>query len=62
MSSPEAALPIYQLTCQLASLDPSPEMQQLFGALRGNQALIDRFVRVIEGTLGVADFFGQVAA
>ena len=34
----ETALPIYKLTCQLTSLEPSaPKMQQLFSALRGNQ-------------------------
>jgi flavin-dependent dehydrogenase len=34
----EAALPIYEFTCQLATLEPPPpEMQQLFAALRNNQ-------------------------
>src|SRR5258708_33981411 len=32
------ALPMYEFTCQLATLEPPPpEMQQLFGAIHGNQ-------------------------
>jgi hypothetical protein len=33
-------------------------MQQLFGALQGNQAAIDDFVSVMAGTLPVPTFFG----
>ena len=54
----EAVLPMYELTCQLASLEPpSPEMQQFFGALRGNQAEIDRFWGTIAGTVPIPEFF-----
>ncbi len=53
-----AAFPIYEFTCQLASLEPPPpEMQQLFAALRGNQADTDRFMGVLAGTTPVSEFF-----
>jgi flavin-dependent dehydrogenase len=53
-----AALPVYEFTCQLATLEPPPpEMQQLFAALRGNQADTDRFLGLIAGTTPVPDFF-----
>jgi 2-polyprenyl-6-methoxyphenol hydroxylase-like FAD-dependent oxidoreductase len=52
------ALPIYELTHQLASLSPpTPEQQALFSALRGNQSETDRFFGTIAGTVPVADFF-----
>jgi flavin-dependent dehydrogenase len=54
----EAALPVYEFTCQLATLEPPPpEMQRLFAALRGNQADTDRFMGLIAGTTPVPDFF-----
>jgi hypothetical protein len=54
----EAALPMYHLTCQLASLTPPPpEMQQLFAALRGNQAEIDRFHGIMAGTVPIQEFY-----
>ena len=54
----EAALPLYEFTCQLATLqEPPPEMQQLFGALRGNQEQTDRFFGVIAGTTPLPEFF-----
>jgi len=54
----EAAMPLYEFTCQLATLqEPPPEMQQLFGALRGNQEQTDRFFGVIAGTTPMAEFF-----
>jgi 2-polyprenyl-6-methoxyphenol hydroxylase-like FAD-dependent oxidoreductase len=54
----EAALPIYELTCQLASLQPpAPEMQQLFAALCGNQTETNRFFGTIAGTVPVTEFF-----
>jgi hypothetical protein len=57
-----AAMPIYQLTCQLATLAPRPEMQQLLASLRGNQAAIDRLIDAIVGTVPIPDFFAAVAA
>jgi flavin-dependent dehydrogenase len=57
-SRDERSQPIYQLTCEFAKLEPPPpEMQQLFGALQGNQAAIDDFVSVMAGTLPVPEFF-----
>ncbi|MFN0089006.1 MAG: NAD(P)/FAD-dependent oxidoreductase [Acidimicrobiales bacterium] len=54
----EATLPTFEFTCQLAPFDPpTPEMLALFGALRGNQAQIDRFWGVLAGTVPVQDFF-----
>jgi flavin-dependent dehydrogenase len=54
----ELAFPIYEFTSQLASLEPPPpEMQQLFGALRGNQPDTDRFLGVLTGTTPVPAFF-----
>jgi flavin-dependent dehydrogenase len=54
----ESALPIYEFTCQLASLEPPPpEQQQLFAALRENQAETDRFMGLLAGTTPFAEFF-----
>ena len=54
----EAALPMYELTCQFAMLEPPPpEMQQLFAALRGNQADTDRFMGTLTGTTPIPEFF-----
>jgi flavin-dependent dehydrogenase len=54
----EAATPIYELTCQLAALEPlPPEMAQLFFALQGNQAQTDRLIGAIVGTVPVQEFF-----
>jgi flavin-dependent dehydrogenase len=64
----EAALPIYGLTTEFATLEPPPaEMQQLFGVLAGNQAAMDEFVGVMAGTVSAAAFFnpdhiGQIFA
>jgi 2-polyprenyl-6-methoxyphenol hydroxylase-like FAD-dependent oxidoreductase len=54
----ERVLPMYELTCQLATLEPPPpEMQQLLGAMQGNQKAMDGFVRVNAGTTSPAEFF-----
>jgi len=54
----DAALPIYEFTCQLATLEPpSAEMQQLFASLRGNQADTDRFMGILAGTTSIPEFF-----
>jgi flavin-dependent dehydrogenase len=55
----EVAFPIYEFTSQLANLEqpPPPEMQQLFAALRGNQADTDRFLGVLTGTTPAPAFF-----
>jgi 2-polyprenyl-6-methoxyphenol hydroxylase-like FAD-dependent oxidoreductase len=49
---------IYEFTCELATLEPPPpELQQLLGAMRGNQAAMDGFARVNAGTTSPAEFF-----
>jgi 2-polyprenyl-6-methoxyphenol hydroxylase-like FAD-dependent oxidoreductase len=54
----EVAKPIYEFICLLATLNPLPvEMQQLLGALQGNQAEIDRFFGVMENTVPITEFF-----
>ncbi len=61
-------MPMYELTAQAASLEPPPpEMQELLGAIAGNQAAMDGFVQVNSGALPPADFFspdniGQIFA
>ncbi|MEP6915760.1 MAG: NAD(P)/FAD-dependent oxidoreductase [Acidobacteriota bacterium] len=51
------ALPMYEFTCQLAMLEPPPPgMQQLFGAIHGNQKAMDGFAQMNAGTISPADF------
>jgi hypothetical protein len=38
---------------------PSPPMQQLYRALRGNQPEIDRFLGTVEGTVSIPEFFAS---
>ena len=53
----EASRGMYQLTNQIASLDPDPtRITQLVHALQGNQAETDRFFGVLAGTVPVAEF------
>ena len=52
------ALPIYEFTSQLATLEPPPlEMQQLLGAVHGNEEAMDGFVSVVAGTVSPVEFF-----
>jgi flavin-dependent dehydrogenase len=54
----ETVLPMYELTCQLATQDPPPpEMRQLFAALRANPAEADRFFGTLAGTVPIPEFF-----
>ena len=54
----EEALPIYDFTCDFAKLEPPPpELQQLIGAMQGNQEAMDDFVSVMAGTLPAPKFF-----
>jgi flavin-dependent dehydrogenase len=54
----EAAMPAYDFACDLATLEPpTPEMQQFFASLRGNQAETDRFFGTIAGTVPIGDVF-----
>ena len=51
-------LPVYRLTAERARLEPASEqVRRLFGALRGNQPEIDRYVGVTAGTVAHDDFF-----
>jgi 2-polyprenyl-6-methoxyphenol hydroxylase-like FAD-dependent oxidoreductase len=54
----ETALPLYEFTCQLATLaPPPPEMQQLLAALQGNQEQTNRFFALFAQTVSVPAFF-----
>jgi len=54
----ERVAPIYEFTCQLAALEPPPpKLQQLLGAVHGNQAAMDGFARVNAGVTSPAEFF-----
>ncbi len=54
------AMPIYEFTAQLATLEPPPpELQQLLGAVHGNQESMDGFVSVVSGVVSPADFFSE---
>lgn len=61
-------MPLYELQCQLASLQaPPPELQQLLGALYGNQEATNRFFGVLDGSIPFPEFFapeniGQIMA
>jgi 2-polyprenyl-6-methoxyphenol hydroxylase-like FAD-dependent oxidoreductase len=51
---------IYELTAGLASQEPpSPQMQQIFAAMRGNQEAMDGFARVIAGVTPPPEFFSE---
>jgi 2-polyprenyl-6-methoxyphenol hydroxylase-like FAD-dependent oxidoreductase len=53
-------LPMYELTCQFATLEPPPpELQQLLGAVHGNQEAMDAFARVMAGVTSPAEFFSE---
>jgi 2-polyprenyl-6-methoxyphenol hydroxylase-like FAD-dependent oxidoreductase len=53
----KAALPMYELTCRLARLEPPDEvMAQLLSALAGNPADTSRFLGIIAGSVPVTDF------
>jgi 2-polyprenyl-6-methoxyphenol hydroxylase-like FAD-dependent oxidoreductase len=54
----EEVMPMYDFTCQLATLKPpQAEMQQLIGAIAGKQAAMDAFVQMNAGTVSPASFF-----
>jgi flavin-dependent dehydrogenase len=54
----EATLPIYEMTCQFAALQPPPpETQQLIAALRHDREQASRFLGTVVGTVPVAEFF-----
>jgi 2-polyprenyl-6-methoxyphenol hydroxylase-like FAD-dependent oxidoreductase len=52
------ARPVYEFTDDFAQLrPPPPEMQQLLGAMHGNQEAMDGFVSVQANTLAAPEFF-----
>jgi 2-polyprenyl-6-methoxyphenol hydroxylase-like FAD-dependent oxidoreductase len=53
-------LPLYEFTAQLATLEPPPpELQQLLGAVHGNQEAMDGFARVNAGVTSPAEYFSE---
>lgn len=58
-SRDEQAMPMYEMTFELAHLDapPPPEMQQLLAAVARSQDAMDDFVSVQAGTMPVPEFF-----
>jgi len=53
-------MPMYDFTLKFAMLQPpTPEMQQLFGAIKGNQEAMDGFAQVISGARSPVDFFSE---
>jgi flavin-dependent dehydrogenase len=56
----EAAMPIYNMNCDMARLEPPPpEMIDLFTALEGDQEETNRFFGAIAGTVPVPEFFAE---
>ena len=56
----ERVRPMYEFTTQLAALDPPPpEMQALFGALRGNQDATNAFLSAVTGAIPLSDFMSS---
>ncbi|MGE3799304.1 MAG: NAD(P)/FAD-dependent oxidoreductase [Thermomicrobiales bacterium] len=54
----ESAFPMFQITCDMARLQPpSPEQEALIAALPGNQEQIDRFIGTVAGTYPIEAFF-----
>lgn len=49
---------MYELTTQLATLEPPPqEVQQPLAAIHGNQPAMDAFASVVAGTLAPVELF-----
>lgn len=56
----EHVLPMYEFTTELATLEPPPpQMQQLLGAVHGNQQAMDGFARMAAGVTSPAEFFSE---
>lgn len=55
-----AAMPMYELTSQFATLEPPPPpMLALLTAMQGNQEAMDGFVSVAAGALSPVDYFSE---
>jgi 2-polyprenyl-6-methoxyphenol hydroxylase-like FAD-dependent oxidoreductase len=62
-SRDENVLPMYEFTCQLATLQPPPpKMQQMLGAIQGNQTAMDAFAQMNAGTISPPQFGAMMAA
>jgi 2-polyprenyl-6-methoxyphenol hydroxylase-like FAD-dependent oxidoreductase len=56
----EHVLPMYELTAEIASLEPPPpELQQILQAASGNQDAMDGFARVNAGVTSPREFFSK---
>jgi 2-polyprenyl-6-methoxyphenol hydroxylase-like FAD-dependent oxidoreductase len=55
----EFAMPMYEFILGLASMQTPPEMQQILGALQGNDEGIRDMWGVIDGTVPVQQFFSE---
>jgi 2-polyprenyl-6-methoxyphenol hydroxylase-like FAD-dependent oxidoreductase len=54
------ALPMYEFTCQLATLEPPPpELEHLLVAMQGNQVAMDGFARLNAGGMSPVEFFSE---
>lgn len=54
----EVVMPMYEFTSDLATMaPPPPEVQELIGAVYGNQEAMDDFVSLTAGTVSPAAFF-----
>jgi 2-polyprenyl-6-methoxyphenol hydroxylase-like FAD-dependent oxidoreductase len=55
-----SVMSMYEFTCQFATLQsPSPQMRQLFRAMRGNQQAMDGFAQMNAGTVSPAEFLAR---
>jgi 2-polyprenyl-6-methoxyphenol hydroxylase-like FAD-dependent oxidoreductase len=56
----EHVLPMYELTAEIASLEPPPpELQKILHAAHGNQEAMDGFARVNAGVTSPPEFFSE---
>jgi flavin-dependent dehydrogenase len=56
----EHVYPMFEFTTMLATLEPpTPELQQLLGAVHGNQEAMDGFARVNSGVMSPLEFFSE---
>ncbi|HSD23813.1 MAG TPA: NAD(P)/FAD-dependent oxidoreductase [Solirubrobacterales bacterium] len=54
----EEAIPVYEFTDEFATMEPPPqEMQQLLGAIHGDQDEMDAFISVQASTMPAPEFF-----
>lgn len=55
-----AVLPMYEFTAQMATLEPPPpELQQVLGAVAGDQAAMDGFMSMVSGVVSPTEFFSE---